>query len=73
MEPVLSADNALKDGEYSIRVVAEDPAGNTAESPAYLSSRIDTSTFIDNPVMMAGSDNAVFSNDSITSSNPACV
>ncbi|WP_097115318.1 non-fimbrial adhesin SiiE, partial [Salmonella enterica] len=29
-------DNALKDGEYSIRVVAEDPAGNTAESPRLL-------------------------------------
>ncbi|ECH5347401.1 Ig-like domain repeat protein [Salmonella enterica] len=59
-------DNALKDGEYSIRVVAEDPAGNTAESPRLLVT-IDTSTFIDNPVMMAGSDNGIFSNDSITS------
>ncbi|EEA5786036.1 Ig-like domain repeat protein [Salmonella enterica subsp. enterica serovar Lattenkamp] len=59
-------DNALKDGEYSIRVVAEDPAGNTAESPRLLVT-IDTSTFIDNPVMMAGSDNGFFSNDSITS------
>ncbi|EDV9789229.1 Ig-like domain repeat protein [Salmonella enterica subsp. enterica] len=58
--------NALKDGEYSIRVVAEDPAGNTAESPRLLVT-IDTSTFIDNPVMMAGSDNGIFSNDSITS------
>ncbi|EPW2508732.1 non-fimbrial adhesin SiiE [Salmonella enterica subsp. enterica serovar Infantis] len=58
-------DNALKDGEYSIRVVA-DPAGNTAESPRLLVT-IDTSTFIDNPVMMAGSDNGIFSNDSITS------
>ncbi|EOX6320464.1 Ig-like domain-containing protein, partial [Salmonella enterica subsp. enterica serovar Infantis] len=55
-------DNALKDGEYSIRVVAEDPAGNTAESPRLLVT-IDTSTFIDNPVMMAGSDNGIFSND----------
>ncbi|EDV3273450.1 Ig-like domain repeat protein [Salmonella enterica] len=64
-------DNALKDGEYSIRVVAEDPAGNTAESPRLLVT-IDTSTFIDNPVMMAGSDNGIFSNDSITSqSRPA--
>ncbi|EAZ3141235.1 Ig-like domain repeat protein [Salmonella enterica subsp. enterica serovar Napoli] len=59
-------DNALKDGEYSIRVVAEDPAGNTAESPRLLVT-IDTSTFIDNPVMMAGSDNGIFSNDSVTS------
>ncbi|EBY2013435.1 Ig-like domain repeat protein [Salmonella enterica subsp. enterica serovar Infantis] len=59
-------ENALKDGEYSIRVVAEDPAGNTAESPRLLVT-IDTSTFIDNPVMMAGSDNGIFSNDSITS------
>ncbi|EBD3992431.1 Ig-like domain repeat protein [Salmonella enterica] len=59
-------DNALKDGEYSIRVVAEDPAGNTAESPRLLVT-IDTSTFIDNPVTMAGSDNGIFSNDSITS------
>ncbi|EBK5149532.1 Ig-like domain repeat protein [Salmonella enterica subsp. enterica] len=59
-------DNALKDGEYSIRVVAEDPAGNTAESPRLLVT-VDTSTFIDNPVMMAGSDNGIFSNDSITS------
>ncbi|ECW2407728.1 Ig-like domain repeat protein [Salmonella enterica] len=59
-------DNALKDGEYSIRVVAEDLAGNTAESPRLLVT-IDTSTFIDNPVMMAGSDNGIFSNDSITS------
>ncbi|PUT56377.1 non-fimbrial adhesin SiiE [Salmonella enterica] len=59
-------DNALKDGEYSIRVVAEDPADNTAESPRLLVT-IDTSTFIDNPVMMAGSDNGIFSNDSITS------
>ncbi|EAA1067202.1 Ig-like domain repeat protein [Salmonella enterica subsp. enterica] len=59
-------DNALKDGEYSIRVVAEDSAGNTAESPRLLVT-IDTSTFIDNPVMMAGSDNGIFSNDSITS------
>ncbi|EKC3405093.1 non-fimbrial adhesin SiiE [Salmonella enterica] len=59
-------DNALKDGEYSIRVVAEDPAGNTAESPRLLVT-IDTRTFIDNPVMMAGSDNGIFSNDSITS------
>ncbi|EIC5630210.1 non-fimbrial adhesin SiiE [Salmonella enterica] len=59
-------DNALKDGEYSIRVVTEDPAGNTAESPRLLVT-IDTSTFIDNPVMMAGSDNGIFSNDSITS------
>ncbi|EAC0378982.1 Ig-like domain repeat protein [Salmonella enterica subsp. enterica serovar Potsdam] len=59
-------DNALKDGEYSIRVVAEDPAGNTAESPRLLVT-IDTSTFIDNPVMIAGSDNGIFSNDSITS------
>ncbi|ECD2080685.1 Ig-like domain repeat protein [Salmonella enterica subsp. enterica] len=59
-------DNALKDGEYSIRVVAEDPAGNTAESPRLLVT-IDTSTFIDNPVMMAGFDNGIFSNDSITS------
>ncbi len=59
-------DNALKDGEYSIRVVAEDPAGNTAESPRLLVT-IDTSTFIDNPVMMAGSDNGIFSNDRITS------
>ncbi|QVP45463.1 Ig-like domain repeat protein [Salmonella enterica subsp. salamae] len=59
-------DNALKDGEYSIRVVAEDPAGNTAESPRLLVT-IDTSTFIDNPVMMTGSDNGIFSNDSITS------
>ncbi|HFJ1445303.1 TPA: non-fimbrial adhesin SiiE [Salmonella enterica] len=59
-------DNALKDGEYSIRVVAEDPAGNTAESPRLLVT-IDTSTFIDNPAMMAGSDNGIFSNDSITS------
>ncbi|EMH7387424.1 non-fimbrial adhesin SiiE [Salmonella enterica subsp. enterica serovar Cerro] len=59
-------DNALKDGEYSIRVVAEDPAGNTAESPRLLVT-IDTSTFIDNPVMMASSDNGIFSNDSITS------
>ncbi|ECE8653759.1 Ig-like domain repeat protein [Salmonella enterica subsp. enterica] len=59
-------DNALKDGEYSIRVVAEDPAGNTAESPRLLVT-IDTSTFIDNPVMMAGSDNGIFSNDTITS------
>ncbi|EBU4087671.1 hypothetical protein CWF84_16045, partial [Salmonella enterica] len=59
-------DNALKDGEYSIRVVAEDPAGNTAESPRLLVT-IDTSTFIDNPAMMASSDNGIFSNDSITS------
>ncbi|EHS6808975.1 non-fimbrial adhesin SiiE [Salmonella enterica] len=59
-------DNALKDGEYSIRVVAEDPAGNTAESPRLLVT-IDTSTFIDNPAMMAGSDNGIFSNDSVTS------
>ncbi len=47
-------------------MVAEDPAGNTAESPRLLVT-IDTSTFIDNPVMMAGSDNGIFSNDSITS------
>ncbi|HIC9307289.1 TPA: non-fimbrial adhesin SiiE [Salmonella enterica subsp. enterica serovar Typhimurium] len=59
-------DNALKDGEYSIRVVAEDPAGNTAESPRLLVT-IDTSTFIDNPAMVASSDNGIFSNDSITS------
>lgn len=59
-------DNALKDSEYSIRVVAEDPAGNTAESPRLLVT-IDTSTFIDNPAMVAGSDNGIFSNDSITS------
>ncbi|EAS3208877.1 Ig-like domain repeat protein [Salmonella enterica] len=59
-------DNALKDGEYSIRVVAEDPAGNKAESPRLLVT-IDTSTFIDNPAMVAGSDNGIFSNDSITS------
>ncbi|EGU5248478.1 Ig-like domain repeat protein [Salmonella enterica] len=59
-------DNVLKDGEYSIRVVAEDPAGNTAESPRLLVT-IDTSTFIDNPAMVAGSDNGIFSNDSITS------
>ncbi|ECT9840785.1 Ig-like domain repeat protein [Salmonella enterica subsp. enterica serovar Ohio] len=59
-------DNASKDGEYSIRVVAEDPAGNTAESPRLLVT-IDTSTFIDNPAMMAGSDNGIFSNDSVTS------
>ncbi|EFS9183590.1 non-fimbrial adhesin SiiE [Salmonella enterica] len=59
-------DNELKDGEYSIRVVAEDPAGNTAESPRLLVT-IDTSTFIDNPAMVAGSDNGIFSNDSITS------
>ncbi|ECO3183572.1 Ig domain protein [Salmonella enterica subsp. enterica] len=59
-------DNALKDGEYSIRVVAEDPAGNTAESPRLLVT-IDTSTFIDNPAMMASSDNGIFNNDSITS------
>ncbi|HAD0315592.1 TPA_asm: Ig-like domain repeat protein [Salmonella enterica subsp. enterica serovar Typhimurium] len=59
-------DNALKDGEYSIRVVAEDPAGNTAESPRLLVT-IDTSTFIDNPAIVAGSDNGIFSNDSITS------
>ncbi|HCC3458439.1 TPA: non-fimbrial adhesin SiiE [Salmonella enterica] len=59
-------DNALKDGEYSIRVVAEDPAGNTAESSRLLVT-IDTSTFIDNPAMVAGSDNGIFSNDSITS------
>ncbi|ENL4977119.1 Ig-like domain repeat protein [Salmonella enterica subsp. enterica serovar Texas] len=59
-------DNALKDGEYSIRVVAEDPAGNTAESPRLLVT-IDTSTFIDNPVMLAASDNGIFNNDSITS------
>ncbi|ELJ7328001.1 non-fimbrial adhesin SiiE [Salmonella enterica] len=59
-------DNALKDGEYSIRVVAEDPAGNTAESPRLLVT-IDTSTFIDNSAMVAGSDNGIFSNDSITS------
>ncbi|EBT3699922.1 Ig-like domain repeat protein [Salmonella enterica] len=59
-------DNALKDGEYSIRVVAEDPAGNTVESPRLLVT-IDTSTFIDNPAMVAGSDNGIFSNDSITS------
>ncbi|ECC9756024.1 Ig-like domain repeat protein [Salmonella enterica subsp. enterica] len=59
-------DNALKDGEYSIRVVAEDPAGNTAESPRLLVT-IDTSTFVDNPAMVAGSDNGIFSNDSITS------
>ncbi|EDV1091139.1 TPA: Ig-like domain repeat protein [Salmonella enterica] len=59
-------DNALKNGEYSIRVVAEDPAGNTAESPRLLVT-IDTSTFIDNPAMMAGSDNGIFSNDSVTS------
>ncbi len=59
-------DNTLKDGEYSIRVVAEDPAGNTAESPRLLVT-IDTSTFIDNPAMVAGSDNGIFSNDSITS------
>ncbi|EEI2808616.1 Ig-like domain repeat protein [Salmonella enterica] len=59
-------DNALKDGEYSIRVVAEDPAGNTAESPRLLVT-IDTSTFIDNLAMVAGSDNGIFSNDSITS------
>ncbi|EGS6537397.1 Ig-like domain repeat protein [Salmonella enterica] len=59
-------DNALKDGEYSIRVVAEDPAGNTAESPRLLVT-IDTNTFIDNPAMVAGSDNGIFSNDSITS------
>ncbi|EPS6549971.1 non-fimbrial adhesin SiiE [Salmonella enterica subsp. enterica serovar Ohio] len=59
-------DNALKDGEYSIRVVAEDPAGNTAESPRLLVT-IDTSTFIDTPAMMAGSDNGIFSNDSVTS------
>ncbi|ECO0744126.1 Ig-like domain repeat protein [Salmonella enterica subsp. enterica serovar Enteritidis] len=59
-------DNVLKDGEYSIRVVAEDPAGNTAESPRLLVT-IDTSTFIDNPAMVAGTDNGIFSNDSITS------
>ncbi|HGP4097282.1 TPA: non-fimbrial adhesin SiiE [Salmonella enterica subsp. enterica serovar Enteritidis] len=59
-------DNVLKDDEYSIRVVAEDPAGNTAESPRLLVT-IDTSTFIDNPAMVAGSDNGIFSNDSITS------
>ncbi|HCL5252348.1 TPA: Ig-like domain repeat protein, partial [Salmonella enterica] len=59
-------DNALKDGEYSIRVVAEDPAGNTAESPRLLVT-IDTSTYIDPPALTAGSDNGMYSNDGITS------
>ncbi|ECG8591719.1 Ig domain protein [Salmonella enterica subsp. salamae] len=64
-------DKPLKDGEYSIRVVAEDPAGNTADSPRLIVT-IDTNTFIDNPAMLAGSDNGIFSNDSITSqSRPA--
>ncbi|EIF0160097.1 Ig-like domain repeat protein [Salmonella enterica] len=59
-------DSALKDGEYSIRVVAEDPAGNTAESPRLIVT-IDTSTFIDNPALTAGSDNGIFNNDNTTS------
>ncbi len=58
-------DNALKDGEYSIRVVAEDPAGNTAESPRLLVT-IDTSTYIDPPTLTAGSDNGMYFNDGIT-------
>ncbi|WP_079812792.1 Ig-like domain-containing protein [Salmonella enterica] len=61
-------DNALKDGEYSIRVVAEDPAGNTAESPRLLVT-IDTSTYIDPPALTAGSDNGMYFNDGITSQN----
>ncbi|HER1288098.1 TPA: Ig-like domain repeat protein [Salmonella enterica subsp. enterica serovar Elomrane] len=59
-------DNALKDGEYSIRVVAEDLAGNTAESPRLIVT-IDTSTYIDPPALAPGSDNGMFVNDGITS------
>ncbi|WP_079778408.1 Ig-like domain-containing protein [Salmonella bongori] len=59
-------DNALKDGEYSIRVVAEDLAGNTAESPRLLVT-IDTSTYIDPPALTPGSDNGMYFNDGITS------
>ncbi|HAB1660553.1 TPA_asm: Ig-like domain repeat protein [Salmonella bongori] len=59
-------DKALKDGEYSIRVVAEDLAGNTAESPRLLVT-IDTSTYIDPPALTSGSDNGMYFNDGITS------
>ncbi|ENV3333932.1 Ig-like domain-containing protein, partial [Salmonella enterica] len=58
-------DNSLKDGEYSIRVVAEDTAGNRAESPRLIVT-IDTSTYIDPPTLAAGSDNGIYINDGIT-------
>ncbi|HAB5331099.1 TPA_asm: Ig-like domain repeat protein, partial [Salmonella enterica subsp. diarizonae] len=59
-------DNSLKDGEYSIRVVAEDTAGNRAESPRLIVT-IDTSTYIEPPTLTAGSDNGMYINDGVTS------
>ncbi|ECC2884961.1 hypothetical protein KO62_16445, partial [Salmonella enterica subsp. arizonae] len=58
-------DNSLKDGEYSIRVVAEDTAGNRAESPRLIVT-IDTSTYIEPPTLTAGSDNGMYINDGVT-------
>lgn len=47
-------------------MVAEDLAGNTAESPRLIVT-IDTSTYIDPPALAPGSDNGMFINDGITS------
>ncbi|HCL5258450.1 TPA: Ig-like domain repeat protein, partial [Salmonella enterica] len=58
-------DKPLKDGEYSIRVVAEDSAGNTADSPRLIVT-IDTSTYIDPPALTAGSDNGMYLGDGVT-------
>ncbi|MDU1876926.1 Ig-like domain-containing protein [Citrobacter sp.] len=53
----------LADGEYSIRVVAEDAAGNTAESARILVT-VDTSTWIELDKM--NPDGGLYSNDYIT-------
>ncbi|PLR52304.1 hypothetical protein CYR34_05560, partial [Chimaeribacter arupi] len=55
----------MKDGEYSLRVTAEDQAGNTADSARILVT-IDTATAIQ--INGMDSDNGLFSNDSVTSS-----
>ncbi|MBQ4923935.1 Ig-like domain repeat protein [Citrobacter werkmanii] len=54
----------LADGEYSIRVVAEDAAGNTAESARILVT-VDTSTWIQLDKM--NPDGGIYSNDYVTS------
>ncbi|HCD7427520.1 TPA: Ig-like domain repeat protein, partial [Citrobacter werkmanii] len=53
----------LADGEYSIRVVAEDTAGNTAESARILVT-VDTSTWIELDKM--NPDGGLYSNDYVT-------
>ncbi|QKT18532.1 Ig-like domain repeat protein [Salmonella enterica] len=53
----------LADGEYSIRVVAEDTAGNTAESSRILVT-VDTSTWIELDKM--NPDGGLYSNDYVT-------